>query len=236
MRPAFRLIQALVMSGGQEAVEALGGVVVEVIGADPGRQIQKPLCLSQLRKRIPDERIAVHHVDLLPGEDLQPAGQMLVVQAPLQGLVPRVNVALVQQELLQGQVWLVAGQAVVEDLGVVGNQPFGRVPDDEQQADGGIHVPDACGNLRSCKVARGLLHRQLTGVRERHLGSVPVQSSAEVLLYVEMVHLTRRTEGRSVLMKIKEKFELPVPSRREGTERICNFLFGPSKIQSALFI
>ncbi len=100
MRPAFRLVQALVVSGRQEAVEALGGVVVEVVGAYPGRQVQKPLSLSQLWEGIPNERVTIHHVDLLPGEDLQPAGQMLVVQAPLQRLIPRINMALVEQELL----------------------------------------------------------------------------------------------------------------------------------------
>lgn len=119
------------MSGRQEAVEALGGVVVEVVGADPWWQVQKPLCLSQLGERIPNERIAIHHVDLLPWEDLQPASQMLVVQAPLQCLVPRVDVALAQQELLQRLIGLVAGQAVVEDLGVVRDQPFSRIPDDK---------------------------------------------------------------------------------------------------------
>lgn len=100
MRPAFRLVQALVVSSRQEAVEALGGVIVEVVGTDPGRQVQKPLCFSQLREGIPNECIAIHHMDLLPGEDLQPASQVLVIQAPLQRLVPRVNVALVEKELL----------------------------------------------------------------------------------------------------------------------------------------
>lgn len=100
MWPAFRLVQALVVSSRQEAVEALGGVVVEVVWADPGLQVQKPLCLSQLGEGIANERVAVHHVDLLPGEDLQPAGQVQVVQAPLQRFVPGINVALVEQELL----------------------------------------------------------------------------------------------------------------------------------------
>ncbi|KAG7220458.1 hypothetical protein INR49_018177, partial [Caranx melampygus] len=66
-------------------------------------------------------------MDLLPREDLQPAGQMLVVQTPLQGLVTRVDVALAEQEVLQGLVGLMACQAVVEDLGVVGDKPFGRL-------------------------------------------------------------------------------------------------------------
>lgn len=130
MRSAFRLVQALVVSGRQEAVEAFGAVVVEVVRADPGRQVQEPFCFSQLGERIPNECITVHHVDLLPREDLQPAGQMLVVQTPLQGLVTRLDVALAEQEVLQGLVGLMAGQAVVEDLGVVGDEPFGRVPND----------------------------------------------------------------------------------------------------------
>lgn len=70
MWPAFRLIQALVVPGRQETVEAFGGVVVEVVGAYPGWQVQKPLSLSQLWEGIPNEGVAVHHVDLLPGEDL----------------------------------------------------------------------------------------------------------------------------------------------------------------------
>lgn len=88
---------------------------------------------------------------------------MLVVQTPLQRLVPRVDVALVYQEFLQRLVGLVASQAIVEDLGVVRDQPLSRVPDDEQQTDSGVHVPDANWNLRGSKVAWGLLHRQLTG-------------------------------------------------------------------------
>lgn len=100
MRSAFRLVQALVMSSRQEAVEAFGGVVVEVVWADPRRQVQKPLCLSQLGEGITNECVTVHHVYLLPGEDLQPAGQVQVVQAPLHRFVCRVNVALVEQELL----------------------------------------------------------------------------------------------------------------------------------------
>lgn len=39
MRPAFGLVQALVMSGRQEAVEAFGGVVVEIVGANFGWEI-----------------------------------------------------------------------------------------------------------------------------------------------------------------------------------------------------
>lgn len=100
VRPAFRLIQALVVSSRQQAVEALGGVVVEVVWADPGWQVQKPLGLSQLGEGITNECITVHHVDLLPGEDFQPAGQMQVIQAPLYRFVPGVNVALVKQDLL----------------------------------------------------------------------------------------------------------------------------------------
>lgn len=190
MRPPFGLVQALVVPGRQEAVETLGGVVVEVAGAYPGRQVQEPLCLPQLRERVPNEGVAVHHVDLLPWEDLQPARQVLVVQAPLQRLVAGVDVALVEEQLLQGLVGLVAGQAVVQDLGVVGDQPLSRVPDDEQQADRWVHVPDASRNLRCRKVAGCLLHRQLGRQGEGHLGSVPGQTSTEMLLHVEIVHLS----------------------------------------------
>lgn len=129
MRAALGLVQALVVSSRQQAVEALGGVVIEVVWADPGWQLQEPLGLPQLREGIPNERIAVHHMNLLPGEHLQPPGEVLVVQAPLQRLVPGVNVAVADQELLERLVGLVAGQAVVKDLGVVRHQPLSRVPD-----------------------------------------------------------------------------------------------------------
>lgn len=151
--------------------------------------MQEPLGLSQLREGVLNEGVSVHHVDLLPGEQLQPAGEMLVVQAPLQRLVARVNVALVDQELLQRLEGLVAAQVVVEDLGVVRDQPFCRVADDEQEADGRVHVPDASWRLGAGKVAGGLLHRQLTRQSEGHLGTVPSQASLVVLLHVEVVHL-----------------------------------------------
>lgn len=189
VRSPFGLIQALVVSSRQQAVEALGGVVIEVVWADPGGQVQEPLGLSQLREGVPDECIAIHHMDLLPGEYLQPTGEVLVVQTPLQGLVPRVDVTMLDQELLQQLVGLVAAQAVVKDLGVVGHQPLSRVPDNEQQPYCGIHVPHTCRSLGGRKVARGLLHGQLTRGREGHLGSVPSQASAVVFFHVKVVHL-----------------------------------------------
>lgn len=99
MWPAFGLVQALVVSRRQEAVEALGGVVIKVVWTYPGWQVQKTLGLSQLREGILNEGVTIHHMDLLPGEDLQPTGKMLMVQTPLQCFIPRVNVALVDQEL-----------------------------------------------------------------------------------------------------------------------------------------
>lgn len=177
------------MSSRQQAVEALGGVVIEVVWADPGRQVQKLLDFPQLREGIPNERVAVHDMDLLPGEHLQPPGEVLVVQTPLQGLVPRVDVTMVDQELLQRLVGLVAGQAVVKDLGVVGHQPLSWVPDDEQQPHGGIHVPHTCRSLGGRKVAGGLLYGQLTRDRDGHLGSVPSQAPAVVFVHVKVVHL-----------------------------------------------
>lgn len=204
VRPSFGLIQALVVSSRQQAVEALGGVVVEVAWADSGWQVQEPLGLPQLGEGIPNQRVAVHHMDLLPGEYLQPTGEVLVVQAPLQGLVPRVDVTAVDQELLQRLVGLVAGQAVVKDLGVVGHQPLSRVPDNEQQPDCGIHVPYTCRSLRGRKVAGGLLHCQLTRDREGHLGSVPSQASAVVFIYIEVVHLMEDRSRRVNIFRVIE--------------------------------
>lgn len=189
VRPTFGLIQALVMSCRQQAVEALGGVVIEVVWADPGWKVQEPLGLPQLGEGIPNERVTIHHVNLLPGEYLQPTRKMLVVQTPLQGLVPGVNVAVPDQELLQRLVGLVAGKAVVKDLGVVRHQPLSRIAHDEQQPDSRIHVPYTCRGLGGRKVARGLLYCQLTRDREGHLSPVPSQASAVVFIHIKIVHL-----------------------------------------------
>lgn len=55
---------------------------------------------AEFREGVSDEGLSIHHMDLLPGEHIQPAGQVLVVQAPLQRLVGRVDVALPEQQFL----------------------------------------------------------------------------------------------------------------------------------------
>lgn len=191
MWPAFGLIQALIMTRVQQTVEPLGGVVIEVAGADSGGQAQEPLGLLQLGEGVPDQRVPVHYVDLLPGEHLQPVRQVLVVQAPLQCFVLGVDGSLMEQELLKGLVGLVAFQAVVEDLGIVGDQPLSRVADDEEQAHCWIHVPNPRRDLRRGEVARGLLHGELTWQGEGHLGTVPVQPLLIMLLHIEVMHLKK---------------------------------------------
>lgn len=191
VRPAFGLIQALVVTRVQQAVEPLGGVVVEVAGADSSGQAQEPFGLLQLGEGVPDQCVPVHHVDLLLREHLQPVRQVLVVQAPLQRFVLGVDVSLGEQDLLEGLVGLVALQAVVENLGVVGDQPHGGVTDDEEQAHCGVHVPNPCRDLRRGEVARGLLHGELTWQGEGHLGTVPVQPLLVMLLYIEVMHLKK---------------------------------------------
>lgn len=93
------------------------------------------------------------------------------------------------QELLQRLVGLVAGKAVVKDLGVVRHQPLSRVTYNQQQPDGRIHVPYTCRDLGDRKVARGLLYCQLTRDREGHLSPVPSQASAVVFIHIKIVHL-----------------------------------------------
>ena len=200
MGPAFGLIQALVMTRGQQAVEPLGAVVVEVAGADSGRKAQKPLGLLQLGEGVSDQGVAVHDVDLFPGEHLEPAGQVLVVQAPLQCFVLGVDVSLVEQHLLQRLVGLVALQPVVEDLGIVGDQPLGGVADDEQQAHRRVHVPNPRWDLGRGKVARGLLHCELACPGEGHLCPVPVQPLLVMLFHVEVMHLTKWIEKEMGLL------------------------------------
>lgn len=196
MWSAFRLIQALIMSSGQKAVKAFGGIEVKVVWVYSRWQVKKPFRLPQLWEWIPDKRITIHHMNLLPGEDLQPAGEMQMVQAPLQCLVALVNVALVEQELLQWLVGLVLCQAVVKYLGVVRHQPLCRIPDNKQQPDGRVHVPHTSWNLRSCKIARRLLHCKLAWEGEGHLSSVPSQTAAIMLLHVEEMHLRKILKRR----------------------------------------
>lgn len=80
-------------------------------------------------------------------------------------------------------------------LGVVGHKPLGGVTHNEEQTHCWVHVPHSCRDLGSCEVARGLLYSELVGKSEGHLGAVPGQASAKVLLHVEEVHLTDTQES-----------------------------------------
>ena len=126
---ALGLIQTvLVPGGGNQAVEALGGVEVEVGGGNAGGQAQEPLSPLELGEGVPDQGVSVHHVDLRPGEAGQPAAQVQVVQTALEGLVGGVHRAVrPQQQVLQRRVGLPTLPPVVQDLRVVRHQPLRRV-------------------------------------------------------------------------------------------------------------
>lgn len=80
----------------------------------------------------------------------------------------------------------------MEDLGVVGDEALSGVPDDQQESDSRVHLPDPLRDLGRGKVARGFLHRHLPRQGEGHLGTIPRQPPLVVLFHVEVVHLKRK--------------------------------------------
>lgn len=78
--PALGLLQALVHGVVPQAVEALGPVEVEVVGADPALQAQERLDPVQLGHRVGDEPVAVDDEQLFAGEHVQPPIHVVVVR------------------------------------------------------------------------------------------------------------------------------------------------------------
>ena len=83
----------------------------------------------------------------------------------------------------------------MENLGVVGDEALSGVPDDQQESDSRVHLPDPLRDLGRGKVARGFLHRHLPRQGEGHLGTIPRQPTAVVLFHIEVVHLKRKYVG-----------------------------------------
>lgn len=194
MDAALAACQALVENNVKsQAVKPPGGVEVQVVLADPGGQAEEALDQLQLRQRVRDEPVPVHDVELLHGEVLQPALQVLGVDAGPHRFVLCVDLAGVgvDGQLLELVVRLVFALLALQHLRVVGNSPGGRLADDDQQLDGGVHLEDAFGDLLRDEVGGALLNGNLVREGEGHFLPVPVDAPGVVLVVVEEVDLLR---------------------------------------------
>lgn len=80
MPPSLSFPQTLIGSIVPQAVESFRFVEVKVVPAYATIEAQKRLDLLQLRYRILDESITVHHEYLVSGEDFEPPMKVRVVQ------------------------------------------------------------------------------------------------------------------------------------------------------------
>ena len=188
------------------AVEPPRAVEVEHAVVDEVREAEEGLDLVQLGHGIGDESVAVHHVDLLRREGVQPPPEVAVVHADLHGLVPRVHLPVgVDGQLLEVLQGLVLGQLVVEDLRVVGHGAGGGVAQQHQQLHRAVHAAQAAGRHGGDEVAGGLLHGDLVRQGQRHQVAVPLQPQAVAPVVVEEVHLVLgRHHVRVQLQELEE--------------------------------
>lgn len=137
---------------------------------------------------------------------------MNIVQAAIQSLVPQVDLSVLHQHRFDGLVALVLLEAVVEDLGVVRENPLRWVSEDEQQLDVGVHLIDAFRDLGRSEVGRRLFHRQLFGEGVRHLTEVPGQAFLKVTLPVEKVNfILSRHHGAVQTEHLNQSPRAPLP-------------------------
>lgn len=74
MDAALAACQALVKDNVEsQTVKPSGGVKVQVILANPGGEAEEAFDQLKLRKRVRDEAVSIHDVELLHGEKLEPA-------------------------------------------------------------------------------------------------------------------------------------------------------------------
>lgn len=80
MTAPFALLQTLLRGLVPQAVEAFGVIKVKVVPADARFEPEEILDSAQLWYRVLDQLITVHYEDLLPGEHLQPAMHVSVIE------------------------------------------------------------------------------------------------------------------------------------------------------------
>ena len=151
-------------------------------------------------------------MDLVPGEDVHPVPEVVVVHADLDGLVARVHRPTVPADgdVLEGVQRLVLELLVVVDLRVVRYGPGGWVSHQNDQLDSVVHAVDAAGGDGGDEVAGRLLDGDLVRLRQRHVVAVPVQAHAVPLVVVEEVHLVLRRDD--VRVEVEELQQGPRPA------------------------
>lgn len=80
MAATFALPQTLLHGVVAQTVEALRVVEIKVVPADLGLDTEEMLDATQLRHRVLDQLVAVHHEDLLARESFKPAVHVVVVE------------------------------------------------------------------------------------------------------------------------------------------------------------
>lgn len=201
MDAALAACQALVEDNVKsQAVESPGGIEVQIIVADPGREVEEALDELQLRQRVCDQTVAVHNVKMFHGEVLQPALQVLGVNAGPYRLILCVHITrvAVDGQLLKLVVGLILTLLALQHLCVVGHSSGGGLTHNNQQLDGGVHLEDAFGDLLCDEVGGALLNGDLMGEGEGHLLPVPVDAPGVVLVVVKEVDLLRGLDHRRV--------------------------------------
>ena len=86
-------------------------------------------------------------MDALKGEVAQPVLHVKVVQTAVEGFVSKVDLTVLDQHRLDGVVLLVLLKPVVEHLGVVRQDSFRWVSEDEKQLDVWVHLVDPFRDL-----------------------------------------------------------------------------------------
>lgn len=187
---ALAACQALVKHNVKsQTVKSPGGVEVQIILADPRREVEKAFNELQLRQRVRDQAVPVHNVELLHWKELQPAFQMFSVDAGSNGFVLCVHLTGtgVDGQLLELVVCLVFALFALQHLCVVRHCSGCGLSDDDQQLDGGVHFEDAFRNLLCDEICRAFLNGDLMREGEGHFPSVPVHSPGIVLVIVKEV-------------------------------------------------
>lgn len=176
-----------------QTVKSPGGVEIQVVLADPGREVEETLDELQLGQRVCDQSVPVHDVKLLHGKVLQPALQVFGVDAGPHRFVLGVHLAGVgvDGQLLELVVGLVLTLLALQNLRVVRHSSGGGLTDDDQQLDGGVHFEDAFRDLVCDEVGWALLNGDLMREGEGHFLSVPIDAAGIVFIVVKEVDLLR---------------------------------------------
>lgn len=148
-----------------QTVKSSGGIEVQVILADFGREVEEALHQLQLRQRVRDEAVSIYDVELLHREELQPALQVFGVDAGPHRFVLCVHLTGtgINSQLLKLVVGLVFALLALKHLCVVRYGSDGGLTHNDQQFDGGVHLEDAFRDLLCDEVSRTLLNSDLMG-------------------------------------------------------------------------